>query len=140
MKILSAIGGLFSGFFRSTSPAGVAGAVGQVAGLVDSMVYTDQEKAADDTQATQAALAGQYYQGDSRAPFDVVVDAVNRLQRPSWGVYLFGGLLHWWQLADVAQIDVFWRAVLVIYLTALFGGRAVFVDLMRGLAKLKGRV
>jgi len=130
MGVWSAI----TGFFGGTEGGG------KVLDIADKAFYTDQEKHTDDIRETEA-INQQFrprvmgYGYGSGTGFDSVVDGLGRLQRPLWGVYLFGGLLGWWVLPDLGTTDTFWASMFLIYFTALFGGRSLLVDLPRAVGE-----
>ena len=147
LGIAKGIGGLIGGFFGIGRSGGQA-PVQTVAGVVDEYAYTKQEQAEDATARSKAdtEYTAKMMIADSRSgtsPFDVLVDAVNRLQRPAWGFWFFGGLVGWWEFPTLADINPFWLTVFFIYFTALFGGRAVAKDLAGMILKIvqnwKGR-
>jgi hypothetical protein len=114
---------------------GGGGAVAAVAGVVDKAIYTDQEKAADDSHDTASARAfaapvsaGGYF-GD-------LVDACNRAIRPGVTVWLLGGFVGWWQFPDPGRVDPFYHTVLLLVLTFWFGGRVLLKDLPATVAVL----
>ena len=142
MGVLRVVGGLFKSFFGigsgGTSPVKV------IADVVDEYKYTEQEQAEDATKRgqTDAEYTAKMMIADSRSgtsPFDIIVDALNRLQRPAWGAYLFGGLIGLWQFTDFRNLDPVWGLLFVIYFTALFGGRTIAKDLAATLTKLSRR-
>ena len=126
MSIWTAVVGFFGG-----SKGGE-----KVLDIVDEAVYTNQEKHTDDIKETEVVNT-QFERGyGSGTVFDATIDAIGRLQRPLWGVYLFGGLLGWWVFPNLGKTDTFWASMFLIYFTALFGGRSLLVDLPRALGDL----
>lgn len=110
---------------------------GKVIEIADEAFYTQQEKHTDDIRETEAVSEQFRPKGyGSGNPFDSLVDGFGRLQRPLWGVYLFGGLLGAWVLPDMGNTDTFWASMFLIYFTALFGGRSLLVDLPRAISEL----
>jgi len=117
------VGGLFGGS-KSTEKA---------MEMADEAFDTGQEKGERDSKDTSQALT---WIPSHETQFDAVVDGISRLQRPGWGVYLFGGCVGWWAFPDVSKISEFWGTLLTIYFTALFGGRALFKDLSKAVAEV----
>lgn len=98
--------------------------------IVDELHFSPQEKAVLDAQTTQVAITPQ------TDGFDSAFDRLGRAQRPFWAIYLAGGLTGAWKLADLSSLDATWVTLFIIYWTALFGGRAVFIDLLKGIKTL----
>ncbi len=94
--------------------------------VTDEAFNTEQERQAADAADTKDARAVPMVSHGTA--FDVLIDGLNRAQRPGWGIYFFGGCAGWWQLANIAM-DGFWASLLLLYFTFLFGGRAVLKDL-----------
>lgn len=106
MSWLTAITGFFSG--RTGE---------KIVEAADNAVYTQQEKARDDTDYTVRALN------------DGAVDIVNRWIRPGMTLWLIGGMSGWWELPNTGSIDPVWFQIFLIVVTFWFGGRVLLKDL-----------
>ncbi len=107
--------------------------------ITDEAINTSQERMEQDSKDTAAAREGASIYN---LAFNAIVDGVNRLQRPSWGAYFLGGVAGWWELSDVEKINAYWAGMITLYLTFLFGGRALLKDLPAAIAailKVKGK-
>jgi len=94
--------------------------------VTDEAFHTAQERVEEDRKDTTEARLMQFHSHSTM--FDVFVDGLNRLQRPGWGIFFFGGCAKWWELPEI-PMNGFWASMLILYLTFLFGGRAVLKDL-----------
>ncbi len=113
------------------------GGMDKVADVADKAFHTDQEKAQEDAAdlADARAMIPAVTHGTL---FDVLVDGINRLQRPGWGIYLFGGVIGWWTFPEIAS-DGLWASLFVLYFTFLFGGRAILKDLPAAINMMRGK-
>ncbi len=105
----------------------------KVTEIVDEAVHTGQERMEQDSKDTAAARDEPSIYN---LAFNAIVDGVNRLQRPSWGAYFLGGVAGWWDLPDVEKINAYWAGMITLYLTFLFGGRALLKDLPAAIAAI----
>jgi hypothetical protein len=109
--------------------------VEKAADLADEAFHTEQEKIETDQKDLESARG--YLAPSHSSWLDVLVDGINRLQRPGWGLYLFGGVVGWWKFPELAK-DGFWASLMVLYFTFLFGGRALLKDLPAAIKAMRG--
>jgi hypothetical protein len=79
--------------------------------------------------AVAAARAHDSPPGDNRTWFDSVIDGVNRSVRPAVTYFLFGGIVGFWELPKIGDVDpivLSWTGTVFLF---WFGGRAIFKDL-----------
>lgn len=129
MSILSTVIGWFTG------NSAVSGAVGKVADVVDKAVYTGQEQAKDAVADANSARA--LPMPSHGTWLDVLVDAINRLIRPSVTIWLCGGLAGFWPLPKTGDVD---PVILNVFWTVMgfwFGGRMLLKDLPAFLRELR---
>jgi hypothetical protein len=112
------------------------GGMEKVSHIADKAFHTEQEKAEEDATDLASARAMPAISHDTL--FDVMVDGINRLQRPGWGVYLFGGVIGWWAFPELAS-DSLWASLFILYFTFLFGGRALLKDLPSAINMMRGK-
>lgn len=153
MSFLSILGGVgrvvgsFFGIQSGGTPSNQPSAFSKIADVADEYKYTPEEQAHDEMaryvqDSGDTARLMQSAERPGQAPFDIIVDGINRLQRPAWGAYFFGAFAGWWKLPDLStfQSAAYWGTIFTIYFTALFGGRAIFKDLSKSIVEILERV
>ena len=88
-----------------------------------------QEIDASIAAAVDRARAHDTPPGNNRTWFDSFIDGVNRSVRPTVTYFLFGGIVGFWELPRVGQVDpivLTWTGTVFLF---WFGGRAIFKDL-----------
>ena len=116
MSVLGAIGGFF-----------LKGGASKIASVADEFVHTAEERTNIDQADLNVARNVQYVSHDSG--FDILVDAIIRLIRPGLTIYLIGGLIGWWKLTSINNIEPFYQTLIWLVFTFHFGGRALMKDI-----------
>jgi len=142
MGLFSKIGELIGG--GATAPIkAISDIVGKWVPDVETRNNLEKELGEQYQAATASARAHDtpMQSGDNPVAqiFDSLVNGVNRLIRPTITIGLFGGIIGWWNLPKLDNVDpmilVYGETVLLFW----FGGRALFKDLPAMLKYLKKR-
>lgn len=126
MNIFSAIFGFFGGGSRAAE---------KVLDIADKATFTQQERATQDGKDTEILHESEYSNGAS--PFNNIVDGLNRLQRPAWGIYFMLVAFGKCDVPNLSDVDPMWTTLFIMYFTFLFGGRALVQDLPNALIKIR---
>lgn len=111
------------------------GGATKIVDVADKAFHTEQERAEGDAKDLESARAMALPSHSSK--FDILIDGLNRLIRPTFTVWLFGGFTGWWALPKPSSIDPYWYSVFTIVITFWFGGRMILKDLPAALRLMR---
>lgn len=114
------------------------GGVEKVADVADKAFYTEQEKSADDQKDLDSA---RQFAAPSNGPglINQIVDATNRMIRPSVTIWMIGGFAGWWSLPRIETISEYWQNIFKLVITFWFGGRVILKDLPQAIKAMRGK-
>lgn len=121
---LKAVGGFFTG-----------GGGGKIIDAADELYLSDEERQTIDQKDLASARNMQSASGGTG--FDILVDCMARLVRPSITLWLMGGLIGWWTFPPIESVSQFHQSLIYLCFTFWFGGRAITKDIPAFLKALK---
>jgi len=130
-------------FFIGGAAKAVTDSAGEVADIVERWNPGDEKKAQIEAElsavinnATESARSMAL--ASHNTWFDVLVDGIARLIRPTITIWVTGGMMGVWRLPDISLVPPFYQQVFWTILTFWFGGRALLKDLPKAVMYTRG--
>jgi len=139
MSILSKV----ASFFVGDAVKGVVNTADQVADIVERFNPGPEKKVELETRLTEminntTESARAMALASHETWFDVLVDGINRLVRPTITVWLTGGMMGVWILPSTDQVPTIYQEAFWTVLVFWFGGRAILKDVPNAIKYIKG--